>query len=195
MNTLQFEIGCRDCLKSNGYEYSENINSDIVNNIFEKTEYQMMKIIEKIYKSKNRFCTFCLGSNLEILEIKIDSNPIYDFDKLVLRCIKNKEYMLMFDVSKIDNEIYVNPGGNEKFDYDFLKSSLENILEIIRTNCSNLTKYPQNSNGNFNICVTQNKSETNNAIRVERFRCHGLKLDEVLNGLLPYFDQVGMFKN
>ena len=173
---ISYNIGCRNCLKSDGVQHSYSIIDGNQAEYQSKTEFEIVEMVEKMRKEDNHSCQFCGSSNVEILETKINNLSSYDYNKLTQRCLTRGEYMLMINIDKREGQLNMKPGGSEQLD----KSRPDD-------------HFISRPNGNFLICVIGgNHLSDGVAIWTERFRSSGLTKEEILSVIFPIAEQLGM---
>jgi hypothetical protein len=188
---VSYTFACRNCLKTDGIRHMYGITGVNDSNVyFKKTEYEIMLMIEKWREQDNKACEFCGSNNVEVREVEIDSESLYNYDRLVKRCQHDAESMFMINIDKRDSEISLREGGSSSIPYDFLKESINTIEEIINTRPYDFV--PQ-IKGNFLICLTGGFDFINNktVIRIERYRSIGLTREEILNQI-ENFKKIGL---
>lgn len=157
-----------------------------------KTEFELMTQIEKWREQDNHSCELCASKNVEILEVEVSDQRLYDYDKIVERCQEEEEYMLQINIDKRGSNINLNPGGSQQFEQNFLKKALVDIHKTILNRPNNHFKIHQN--GNMFICVTGGTdiSENQAYTRIETFRSHGLSKEQILDAFQDFINQIGI---
>ena len=193
MDLISFRLACRNCLQTdnNRYIYEPFIKDSSVD-YTTKSEYEMMIEIEHWVWSHSHQCQNCSSTNEEVLDIEVNNRPLYCYESLVQRCFAKREYMVMFNVQKSGGLINITPGGNERFNPDFIMNTMRGIIELILERPND--NYISQIRGNFFICLTGKYDYLENrlTIRNERFRSHGLTRKEILDALRPYAVQYGL---
>jgi hypothetical protein len=190
MNFFSYKVGCRTCLQQDGIRQTLLLKH-IEEGYGDRTEFEVVKDLES---SNNNKCQFCGSTNLEYLDIEINNTQLYDFDKLAARCQENREYLLMFNIDKIGNEINLRPGGSKKFDVSFLRQAIQVIIETIKGRPNSY--FESQLKGNFFVCVSEDSNFKNSTtVKIERFRTAGLTRNEILNAIKPFAEQAGISIN
>ena len=188
---ISYNIGCRNCLKSDGVQHSYSIIDGNQAEYQSKTEFEIVEMVEKMRKEDNHSCQFCGSSNVEILETKINNLSSYDYNKLTQRCLTRGEYMLMINIDKREGQLNMKPGGSEQLDRDFLCPAIDSIIDTVKSRPDD--HFISRPNGNFLICVIGgNHLSDGVAIWTERFRSSGLTKEEILSVIFPIAEQLGM---
>ncbi|AEE51130.1 hypothetical protein [Haliscomenobacter hydrossis] len=189
---ISYSLGCRNCLHGDGMRHMYSIIDEDEITYRNKTEFEVLRLIEKWRTEDKKNCSFCGSDNVEILDVEVNDHPLYDYEKLVERCFEEDEYMLQIDIEKQDNQTDMNLGGSPKLERSFLKSAIVEIVKTVRASPSGY--FTPHHNGSFFICVTGASDVRNdkNITRVERFWSAGLTQEEILKSINPIAMQIGV---
>lgn len=186
MSIISYEVGCRNCLNSDGIRHSY-INDFELQQYKDKTEYEVMIEIERFRLDVGLKCQFCGSKNMEVNDIEV-GGPLYDFNKLVSRSKITDEYMLLINIDKRGSELITERGGSRVLDDEFFAFALDKARNLV---CSlSNEKFTPHSKGNLLICLTgvYDNHEANFNIQIERFRICGLTKAEILNSFKEIFE-------
>jgi hypothetical protein len=186
MVMLGYNLGCRNCLQSDGIKRITQILDADERNYLSKTELNLVKMVETWREQEEATCDFCNSTNVEILDIDVNGEPAYDFDRLVQRTNTKGEYMLMFNIDKSLDNIRLRPGGSPKLEFHFAKTAIQTIITFIASLPTSYFK--AQARGNFFISLTGSHLK----VQIERFRNSGISKDEIFQALKPSLDQVGV---
>ncbi|MFA5782288.1 MAG: hypothetical protein WC868_08465, partial [Bacteroidales bacterium] len=192
MISISFNIGCRNCLKSDGIQRFYSLITEDKKKYQCKTEFEIMLIIEKWRAKDNKVCDFCGSTSVEVLDVKVDNFPLYDYDRIINRVIADYQFMLLINIDKRGSQIDLKLGGSQKFESNFLKAAL---LEIINT----VWQRPGDNfipqvKGNFFMAVSGSfdfLDDTNHA-KIERYNNAGITQNEILQAIKPFAEQTGI---
>lgn len=176
MFLISYNIGCRSCHKGDGVSHIYTVNGDNVKEFQDKSEFSVMKIIEKWHLEDNKDCPFCNSKNIEVLDIKVDNCSLYDFDRLTRQCDLFGQQILLLSINKVGNNIRMTHGGSQEFTINFHKQAINAIINTI--NEVEISQFEAHEVGSFFICIRGFKS-----VRVEKFRSSGLTKNEILKQL------------
>lgn len=187
MTQILYNIGCRNCLQSDGLFHTYNWVDGKQEEIKDKTEFEIMNLIEIWLLGVGQLCHNCGSSNVEVLDIEIDDYRLYDFEALDKKIIHKKESMLQFNIDKRAAKIKLTRGGSPELDTSFLKAAIIQIIDLLNQRTS--YTYLSQIKGNFFICLTGSNDKN---IRIERLRYHGLTRSEIINALNPVAEKLGI---
>ncbi|MFM9947493.1 MAG: hypothetical protein ACKV1O_06100 [Saprospiraceae bacterium] len=192
MALISYNIGCRNCLQGDGMRHMYSLMDDEIDELQSKTEFEVMALIENWREQDNHTCDFCDSGNVEILEIEVNDERLYDYEKIVERCQEEGEYMLQINIDKMGADINLTPGGSQRFDQNFLKQAFFDIYETIINRPD--SQFKLQYNGNMFICVTGGTNFIDNQphTRIETFRSAGLLKEQILNAIQEFIDEIGV---
>jgi hypothetical protein len=184
-------LGCRDCLQSDGVRHTYSLMDGDYDEYIEKTEFEVMTLLEHWRKEDEKSCEFCDSSNVEVHEVAVSNYKLYDFERLVERCKSDNEFLFMLNIDKRGSEITMAPGGSSKFHPVFLNEAINKVIDTINDRPDH--NFNSQVKGNFFICVTGGFDffSEQSLVRLERFRNSGLTRNELLNAIKPLTQQLG----
>jgi hypothetical protein len=184
-------LGCRNCLQSDGIRHIYSIMDGDYNEFIEKTEFEVMTLLEHWRKEDGKSCEFCGSSNVEVHEVSVSNYPLYDFERFVERCKSGIEFLFMINIDKRGSEINMSPGGSSKFHPVFFNDAIRKVVDTINNRPDN--NFQTQAKGNFFICLTGGFDYISDKsfVRLERFRNSGLTRNELLNAIKPLTQQLG----
>lgn len=190
MNSLRisYKIGCRDCLRGEASHMYNVIDSD-VNDYLHKTEYEVMTLVENWRKEDNHKCLYCRSSNIEVLDVAVNDNMLYDYNKIIKRCSEKREEILEISINKIDFELDMQLSGSESIEINFLKIAILKIVNTIRMRPTN--QFKSLKNGHFFVCISGKvvSFRDQNSLRIESFNSFGLIREEIFKAMEPLIEQ------
>jgi hypothetical protein len=183
---VSYSIGCRNCWQSDGIIHTYQLMGDNFLELKNKTEFDAMIEVEKLWKKENEKCESCGSSNVVIQDIKVNDRPLYDFDQLVKKCKSSNSQMIIINIDKRGQDIKLSHGGSPKFTQFFLLKAVSKILEVVKERPDSY--FQIQNKGNFNICIIGE----NDFVNVERLRTAGITKNEITTrisefiGTIPY---------
>jgi hypothetical protein len=185
-------LGCRNCLQSDGTSHLYSFMDGNSDEYQEKTEYEVMTLLERWRAEDDKRCEFCGSSNVEVHEVEVNNYPLYDFDRLAERCKSEGDYLFMINIDKRGSDITMRPGGNKEFHPDFLKDVILKIIDTINSRPND--NFVAQIKGNFFVCVSGGFDFFSNKsfVRLERFGISGLTKSELLSAIKSFAKQVGI---
>jgi hypothetical protein len=183
MNTINYLIGCRNCMQGDSMRHLYMItNSDITYEKY-RNDYETKKLIEQWRYEGGHTCHVCNSTNIDIFNIKINDTILYDYNKLVEKCISKDEYMLQINIEK-QNSVFKNDiGGSNSLSNIFIRNCFTILLNII--NERNEEDYKSFPSGSLFICFTGKKT-----FQIETFRFSGLSKSEILSQLYSIHEKL-----
>ena len=176
-------IGCRNCLQSDGLENIYPLMDGDPRVYKEKTEFEVMNLIEKWNADQGKSCNSCGSTSLEVLDVKIDDYPLYEFKRVGERQERIGLTLFMLNIDKINSEIKIRPGGSAKIQKELFDASVDKMIEIVNNRPD--SDFIKHSRGNFLMCLSglwNMASITPNAMLfIERYRSHGLTRSEIIS--------------
>ncbi len=155
-----------------------------------KTEFEVMCMIEGWREEENEFCEFCNSNNVEVQEIKVNDIPLFANDKIKQKLDASNGKLIMFNIDKTISGISLRQGGTQYVDGDFVKASLQYISNIIEERPKN--NFDACPKGWFIISLTTKAKGSNQDFSVERFKTIGITKSEIYESLKLVGDQVGV---
>lgn len=192
MISITYNIGCRNCLQGDGITHRYSLTDGDEYTYKKKKEYEVMTLIEKWRKEDEHNCSFCGSANVEVLDVAVNDHPLYNENYLKQDYDDYGYYILMLNIDKAGSEIKLKPGGHNKFDTDFLKKAVTQIVTTIKNRQDEFFKIQ--TSGNFFICVNggMNWEYERIDVHIQRFRHAGLSKSEILNAIQPFANQIGI---
>jgi hypothetical protein len=182
MKFIEFQLGCRDCLSTDGINRIFGIPLEDSISLQKKTEFGVVNYLMENVNWNLTYCPNCNSRNVEFSEVVVDGMVMYDFDELARYCSRNTELMFMININKEDDELELETGGSQHM---LDKDSVMEFIKYIsnRTEEFFAGKLSKKSNGSFFCCLTTRyKPSTGKTYMVlQKLTCHGIGLDEVLD--------------
>lgn len=194
MVLISYNTGCRNCLQSDGMRKIYPLMDGDIDKIQTKTEFQIITEIEKFSEQNNITCDFCSSENVEVFDVEVNENKLYDYDKIVERCQEEDEFILQININKSGTNITLNPAGSLRFEKNFLKQAFIDIRKTIMNRPDNHFKIHEN--GVMLMCVTGgNYIYDIPYTRIETFRSVGLSKEQILNEIQKFKNHTGISKS
>lgn len=184
---IRYDTGCRICMQSTGISTVVLRIGDDAREWKTKTEFRVMQEIEHWRKNDEVKCENCGALEVEVFNVYVDSYPLYDFDRLAMRC--NVDDLFMIDITKKNGRLILKSGGNRSPSRKFVLASLDRMIEQVnetQTSC-----FKEYHRGRFFMCflgVHDWENETFQAIP-QRFVTHGLTRQEIISEITSFKNQ------
>jgi hypothetical protein len=190
MIIISYNLGCRNCLQSDGVRHITTLEGADLDEYRRKTEFEVMTQVENWRVEDGLTCKFCGSPNVEILDIHISDFPLYNYDNLVSKCKIKREYMLIINIVKDGSNIKLSHGGSEEIMVGFVESAIQKIISTINSRPTN--QFTSQQKGNFFVCITGGYDifDDKANVRLERFKSFGLTQNEIFNEIRPLAEQV-----
>jgi len=192
-----YEIRCRSCFKTDGVKHIYDIKDGNEADLKKKTEYQMMNLIEDWRREDGHVCQGCKSTNVEVLNVKIDDFPLYDFDRLVKECINKSHEMVIVGVTKIEKRLDIEVRGSRSPEINFTIDCYKKMNSIILSISDKM--FVPHQKGDFFICFTGaydlqdfDNNKTKNKLILQKFRFIGISQEELLSGLKEQIERLGI---
>lgn len=181
MSTIVYNQGCRDCFRHDGMRRSlANFDSSrdfSARDYF--TEFEIMEIVENWNYEVEMSCGFCGSNNLEVFDLELDGEKLFDFYKLDKYCTLNNSSFFIISIDKELDNIEIEIGGKNKIERILQINFLRKIFETIEFGSDE--KFIEQIKGTFFICVSGKKdSMSMDTILIERFVSSGFSKQEIL---------------
>ena len=177
MFPIFYKIGCRKCTQTDGKYHTHLIKGDEIK-FREKSEFEVMKLIESWCLDNKYICKFCESNNFEVSDINIRGYLLYDDNKLSKKYELNKQQYLQINISKHGDQLKLSVGGSYKIDADFFQKA---FLKILQTTSDSPNKYFKfHYKGNFFVCVSESAVFLP---EIETLSNMGLTINEIIDGL------------
>lgn len=188
---INSEIKCRVCLKQDknvfGYGYSkvlDDLDKKTIEEYYEKTEFEVVALIEQWFKESNQTCPFCNSDNIEFLNVQIgeDDYELFNYQKFTNLINENNNFFILKHILKDNNELKFSTRISEFYNDTLLLTTKDEIIKIITNSPAN--KFIPNSNGLFYLFISAYKNNKNNYVfKIERFINYGITREEILKTL------------
>lgn len=177
---VSYEIGCRECGQTDHLRRIDIKNDSLEADYLGRAEYEIMCVIENWRNSNSEKCEFCRSGNVEILEVKVNDVPLYNFEDLKSKHLSHSDYYIyMLNLEKSMQGIDVNVGGTPIYDDNFLKTSLETIKRLVENRPEE--HFRHQPKGWFFVCVTGelNPATDKYEMEIQRLRVFGVSKNEI----------------
>ncbi len=184
-------LDCQDCLQSYGVRQTYSLMAGDHNEYIEKTDFELLTLLEHWRNEDEKICLFCGSSNVEIHKDKMSNCKPCDFERLDERYKTDNEFIFMLNIDKRGEEITMSTGGSSKFHPVFLNDAINKVIVSIKDRPDH--HFHSQDKGRFFICVSGRFDlfSDQSFVRLERFRNSGLTRNELLNAIKPLTQQLG----
>ncbi|RTY69030.1 MULTISPECIES: hypothetical protein [unclassified Flavobacterium] len=193
MSTIKYVQACRDCFRCDGInrhltDFERNPKLKLRDYL---TEFEIMESIEDWLDDNDIVCDFCESNNLDIIDIELDNQKLYDFNKLDNYCTNNNTSFFILNLSKTVNQIEIKTGGKRFIEKILQTNFYKKIINTVQTR-PNKDFYEQ-LKGSFFICVSGKKDSMSlDEIIIESYTTAGLSRQEIYDSLNTIANQLGV---
>jgi hypothetical protein len=149
------------------------------------TEFHVMNEIEKWRERDGHTCDTCGSSFVEVLDIEVDSYPLYNFDRLAEECMPVFNELFMIDVIKRNGEINLTTGGISRPMRELVVFCLKTMIEYVDEHLPD-SYFKEHHRGRFFMCFIGSQSKQGLRLIPQKFILHGLACDEIVSILNEY---------
>lgn len=149
------------------------------------TEFHVMCEIEKWRERDDNICDTCGSRFVEVLDIEVDSYPLYNFDRLADECMPVFHELFMVEVTKRNGEINLNTGGISRPMRELVVFCLETMIEYVVEHLPD-SYFKEHHRGKFFMCFIGAKTKQGLRLVPQKFVLHGMACDEIVSILNEY---------
>lgn len=181
--SLVYDLGCRSCLNFRQNIVMTFTHIDDIPKFKKQTEYFHAVEIEKTERELGHRCRMCGSENVEVLNVKLDGEPCYDYDKLSARAQIKKEFMLQFNIQSSNNIIVTTNGGSNFAPSQFYQTGFTKIINELKS--KGQETFTPLSRAHFFVCITgiYNSLLNDYSIEIQSLQYAGLSLETIINSL------------
>ncbi len=183
---ISFKVACRNCYKTDDTTRMYTLQNATKEEFLKRTEYSVMKTLERWRSEDGHTCPFCSSSDNEIMDIEIDNEKLYNFEDL---CLFYGTFLFAINIQKDGGMLTLRTGGSSKVETSFLKQALRLIISTIQEPTSDLFEIKQD--GHFFICLTGgvNIHTSKEEIQIQRLKHAGISQKEIVNEILALINR------
>ena len=183
MTTVEYSLGCRQCMNSDGTPHSTiDMNADQTFYL-KKSEYQLMIELEESRKESKTNCAFCKSQNVEVYDISVNGNKSF----VPSTIIDTNEFILVIKLEKKNGQVEIGNKGSNYRDGFAAIFALDKLIETILERDTDL--FVQKDAGFFSALISGKPDASNKqgdyVCKIERLRHAGFDQDEILDILNP----------
>lgn len=187
MVTITYEIGCRTCNNTDGTKHMYQIQDGDVKKYLLKPEYETVQLIEKWREEDGHKCQYCGSKSVEVSDIEINNQQVYDFNTLSTLCQMKGVEMFMISIDKDNYGLELNHGGSNNPDKKFVNKCIKKTLNLIKKEPEQ--NYKSHNIGSFFICFTGDIFQgTNKNIIIQKFRHSGISKNDLTSTIKTELD-------
>lgn len=184
---------CRKCLRINkegfgsGFmKFFNDLDIKTIEEYIEKSEFEVVELIEVWNKEDNKCCPYCGSDNIEFFNVQLNEYELFNYSKFTNLIDNNNNFYLIYQVDKKNNNLGFHTEMSKSYDSKFISSAIKKIVKIV--NSSPVHKFIPNSNGHFYIFISAYKNNKNKYIfKIERFINYGISREEIIEELTTVF--------
>lgn len=178
MYIITYYQACRECLQAEDIRYSFSIWDGEPEEIHSKTEFFVVKLLEKWKAEDGNLCVFCGSPNLEYVDVEVAGKKLYEFERISARCGIGGDYLFMVNIDKRDGQSRLKTGGSQYVTTSFVKQVLAKLDNLLDERPKDV--FASKEKGNLFACLTgKRQGEDYVEFQVERFRNTGISRKEI----------------
>jgi hypothetical protein len=191
MSTIKYVQACRDCFRCDGVnrhltDFERNPKLQFRDYL---TEFEIMENIEDWIDENDIVCDFCESNNLDLIDIELDNQKLYEFSKLDNYCTTNNSSFFILNLSKTANQIEIKTGGKKFIEKILQTNFLKKIINTVKTRPNN--NFYEQLKGSCFICVSGKKDSLSlDEIIVESYTTVGLSRQEIYDSIITIANQL-----
>ena len=182
MDLIDFSIGCRNCRETDGkrwqFEYEDEEGQLPLAG---RADFGVMRVVEMMTLDLGHVCPFCSSPHLEIFDMDLNGQPLFDFDQLCQQVVPQGLAVCALRVHKEVGQpkiqLVMEP---PEVRHDFLLLALNEMATRVQERPA--YDFAAENNGTFYFCVA-GRGDTDAQKRwlsPQKYTCRGLSREEVL---------------
>lgn len=183
MLAFNHQAACRNCMRTTGIEYRYRLNSTNQEKYQNKSEYELMLLLEKWRAEDGYRCEFCGSDNVEVSEIDVDGHKLYNLTSLRDKSDADGSYVLYLKSDKGPENDDLKLWQYPTLTWPFLSEAFYQIKGVFaRRADSTFKSHPR---GFFFICVSVKPASTplESTFTIQKLSYGGVCKQEVLSGI------------
>ena len=182
MDLIGFSIGCRHCRETDGKRWQfEYEDEERILPLAGRTDFGLMRVVERMTLDLGHVCPFCGSAQLEIFDLDLNGQRVFDFDQLCQRVVPQGLAVCALTIEKVASQpkvqLVVEP---PETDLGFLIGALDEMAAQVHERSA--YDFAAEASGAFYFCVGGHW-ESDAAKRwfsPQKYTCRSLTQEEVL---------------
>ena len=193
VTNISFKQLCRNCLGTDNLHHIIQWISDDHEEFLTKSEFEVCCLIENWQEDVDYECEWCGHKGHVIMDVLVDREPLYQFERMVKRCKERDEWMITLNLIK-DGEggININPGGYFQFLLkNFFDAAIDKVFETVYQRPT--SDYIEHKHGDFFVSLTGDPGWFGEKVelKVEKYWNNGFSREELTKALNTYAEAQG----
>ncbi len=182
MDLIGFSIGCRACRETDSkrwqFEYEDEAGQVPLAG---RADFGLMRVVEMMTRDLGHVCPFCGSAQLEIFDMDLNGQRVFDFDELCQRAVPQGLAVCALTIEKVASQpkvqLVVEPPDT---DLDFLLGALDEMAARVRERPA--YDFAAEASGTFYCCVAGrwDGDAQQRWFAPQKYTCRSLTLDEIL---------------
>lgn len=191
-NDISFRIACRDCLDADRARTLTKIEDESGRKWENMTEYEAQIKINTLLHQYGKTCKSCGSDDIVALDIEVNGKPLYEFESIVKECRSSDKTIIIFNISKNNDNVSTNLSGASQFGRQFAECAVNVAINKVK----NIPKgrFKPRKRGEFVLVMTG--PDTNNTwdynLQIERLKNTGMSFREVKHGMIELVKNFGI---
>jgi len=182
MDLIGFSIGCRACRETDGQRWQfEYEDEEGQLPLAGRADFGVMRVVEMMTRDLGHVCPFCSSPQLEIFDMDLNGQPLFDFDQLCQRAIPQGLAVCALRVHKEVGQPKIQLVTEPpEIDKGFLVSALDEMAARVRERPA--YDFAAEASGSFYFCVGGYwvADAQKRWLSPQKYTCRGLSRKEVL---------------
>ena len=182
MDLIEFSIGCRSCRETDAKRWQlefEDKEGDF--HLANRGDFGVMRMVELLTLDQGHVCPFCNSPQLEIFDLDVNGQPLFDFDALCRRAASPGMAVCALKTGEGNGQPYlqlvVEPPDTAQ---GFLQLALAEMAGQVRERPD--YDFVAERGGTFYFCVAGRweKDEAQGFVVSQKYTCRGMSREQVL---------------
>ena len=184
MDLIGFSIGCRACRQMDSKRWQfEYVDEEGHLPLAGRSDFGVMRMVELLTLDQGYVCPFCGSAQLEIFDMDLNGQRLFDFDELGKRVVPQGLAVCSLKIDKVVGQqrlqvqMTVEP---PEIGYGFLISALDEMAARVRERPA--YDFVAEASGAFYFCVAGrwDADAPKRWLAPQKYTCRSLTLEEIL---------------
>lgn len=182
MDVLAYSLSCRTCRETDGRRRAYDFTGQQAGQpLAALCEVGLVQVLEQLNEQQQVRCPFCGAASLEVVNLTLNEQPIFDYEQVCRRCDEYGLAALSLTVEKTSAEfrthLTVHP---TRVPAGFAHLALDNLAELVAGRPAH--DFAPDPTGSFYACTVGywQPDGPEKLVLPQRFTCRGLTREEVL---------------
>ena len=182
IDLIEFSIGCRHCRETDAKRWQfqfEDEEGDF--RLADRADFGVMRMVERMTLDLGHVCPFCNSPQLEIFDLDLNGQPLFDFDQLCRRAVPQGLAVCALKSGEGNGQpflkLLVEPPGVTQA---FLLLALEEMAAQVRERPD--YDFAAERNGTFYFCVAGHwaADPAQRWLAGQKYTCRGYSREQAL---------------